>query len=50
MGTTREVVLHIHDSVAGENIYRATDTYSPGSYDCETETTVLCTGDGGIVY
>ena len=50
MGTTKEVVLHIHDPIAGENIYRATDTYPAGSYDGETETTMLCTGDRGIVY
>ena len=49
-GTTREVVLHIHSPVGQEVIYRATDTYLAGSYDGETETTVLCGGDGGFVY
>ena len=34
----------------GEEIYRATDTYPAGSYDGKTETTVLCTGDRGVVY
>ena len=50
MGATREVVLYIHDPVGGEEIYRATDTYPAGSYDGNTETTVLCTGDRGFVY
>ena len=49
-GATREVVLHIHHPVGGEEIYRATDTYPAGSYDGKTETTVLCTGDRGFVY
>ena len=44
-GTTREVVLHIHDPIGREKIYRATDTYPAGSYDGTTETTVLCTSD-----
>ena len=50
IGATRKVVLHIYDPVAGENIYRATDTYPAGSYDGKTETTVLCGSDGGFVY
>ena len=49
-GTTREIVLHIHNPIGGEQIYRATDTYPGGSYDGQTETTVLCTGDRLIVY
>ena len=49
-GTTREVVLYIHNPVGLEEIYRATDTYPAGSYDGETETTVLCRGEGGFVY
>ena len=49
-GTTREVVLHIHHPIGGEEIYRATDTYPAGSYDGKTETTVLCTGDRCTVY
>ena len=48
--TTREVVLHIHNPIGGEKIYRATDTYPVGSYDRKIETTVLCTGDRFIVY
>ena len=40
----------IHDPIGGEKIYRATDTYPAGSYDGKTETTVLCTGDGGADY
>ena len=48
--TTREVVLHIHNPIGGEKIYRATDTYPVGSYDGKIETTVLCTGDRFIVY
>ena len=49
-GTTRQVVLHIHNPIGGEEIYRATDIYPVGSYDGQTETTVLCTGDRFVVY
>lgn len=49
-GTTREVILHIHNPVGVNTIYRATDTYPTGSYDGETERTVLCTGERGFVY
>ena len=49
-GTTREVVLHIHNPIGREEIYRATDTYPVGSYEGRTETTVLCTGARLIVY
>ena len=49
-GTTRRVVLYIRDPVGGDAIYRATDTYRADSYDCETETTVVCTGPGGFVH
>ena len=50
MGTSRAIVLHIHNPIGGEEIYRATDTYPAGSCDGKTETTVLCTGDRCIVY
>ena len=50
MGTTREIVLHIHNPIGLSEIYRATDTYSAGSYDGKTEYTVLCTGEGYVVY
>ena len=50
MGTTREVVLHIHNPIGQNEIYRATDTYPAGSYDGKTERTVLCTGEGYVVY
>ena len=49
-GTTREVVLHIHNPIGQEEAYRATDVYPAGSYDGETERTVLCTGDRFTVY
>ena len=49
-GTTREVVLHIHNPIGGEQICRATDAYPAGSYDSKTHTVVLCTGDRGVVY
>ena len=49
-GATREVVLHIHDPIGQERIYRATDTYPAGGYDGKTETTVLCTSDRFTVY
>ena len=51
LGSSREVVLHIHSPIGGEEIYRATDTYPVvGSYERRTERTVLCTGDRLIVY
>ena len=50
IGTTREVVLHIRNPIGQERIYRATDTYRAGSYDGRTETEVLCSGEGGIVF
>ena len=50
IGTTREVVLHIRNPIGQEIIYRATDTYRAGSYDGRTETEVLCSGEGGIVF
>ena len=49
-GSTRKVVLHIRNPVGVEQIYRATDTYRAGSYDCTTETKVLCEGSGGFNY
>ena len=49
-GSVRKVVLHIHDPVGGDRIYRATDTYRAGSYEGRTRATVLCTGRGGILY
>ena len=49
-GTTREIVLHVHNPIGGEEIYRATDTYPVGSYEGRTERTVLCTGDRFLVY
>ena len=48
--TTTKVVLHIYNPIGGENIYRASDTYPHGSYDAETQSTVLCSGDRFIVY
>ena len=50
MGTTRKVVLNIHNPVGEEVVYRATDTYPVGSYDGKTETTLLCRGDRYILY
>ncbi len=49
-GTKREVILYIYNPVGRERIYRATDTYSAGSYEAETEDTVLCWGSGGFIY
>ncbi len=49
-GTTRRIVLHIYNPVYGNKVYRATDTYRAGSYDCKTRTRVLCTGEGSILY
>ena len=50
MGTTWDVVVHIHNPIGGNEVYRATDTYPAGSYDGKTEYTVLCTGEGYVVY
>ena len=50
MGASKEVVLHIHNPIGQEEIYRATDTYRAGSYVCETKRIVLCTGDRFTVY
>ena len=47
-GTTREVILHIHNPTGREEICRATDTCSVGSYNGQTETTVLCAGYGFV--
>lgn len=49
-GTSKVVTLHIFNPVGGYRIYQATDTYPAGSYDAETEDTVLCWGEGGIIY
>ena len=49
-GTSSEVILHIYNPVGGERIYRATDTYPAGSYDCKTEESILCWGGPGIIY
>ena len=49
-GRTRRIVMHVHDPVVGENVYRATDTYRTGSYVATTETEVLCWGEGGFVF
>lgn len=49
-GTNKEVILHIYNPIGQDRIYRATDTYPAGSYDCKTEDTELCWGDGGMVY
>ena len=48
-GSTKRVVLHIYNS-QGDHIYRATDTYPAGSYDCTTKTRLLCTGRGGFLF
>ena len=49
-GATRDVILYIYNPVGGERIYRATDTYPAGSYDCKTEDTDLCWGGPGFIY
>lgn len=50
LGATKEVVLHIHNPIGGEVVYRATDTYPTDSYEGKTETTELCTGDNFVIY
>ena len=50
-GTAREVVLYIRNPVGSDTIYRVTDAYRAGNYDPDTgDQTVVCTGEGGIVY
>ena len=49
-GATHEVVLHIHNPIGQEEVYRATDIYPAGSYDGRTQRTMLCTGDRLTVY
>ncbi|MYC67235.1 MAG: hypothetical protein F4X12_12970 [Acidobacteriia bacterium] len=49
-GPTRTIVLYIRNPVGMATIYRATDTYSVDSYDCETETEELGEGPGGFIY
>ncbi len=49
-GNVRKVVLHLRNPVGADTIYRAIDTYPADSYDAKTRMTVLCTGEGGIVY
>ncbi|MDE2754218.1 MAG: hypothetical protein OXI83_16725, partial [Gemmatimonadota bacterium] len=49
-GTTREVVLYIRNPIVPDRIYRATDVYRAGNYDPDNRDTVVCTGEGGIVY
>ncbi len=49
-GTNKVVTLHIYNPIALEKIYLATDTYPTCSYDSKTEDTVLCWGEGGIIY
>ena len=48
-GTARKIVLHIYSPFYGDEIYRATDTYPAGSYDCKTRTMVLCGGGGYLL-
>ena len=49
-GTTKRVVLHARNPIRRDTIYRATDTYAADSYASETDTTVLCTSNGGFLY
>lgn len=49
-GVTKQIILHIRDPVGSDRIYRATDIYRAGSYDCTTRTKLLCTSGPGILY
>lgn len=49
-GATREVVLHIHDPMGQERIYKSIDTYPADSYACQTETMDLCVSHNFCVY
>ena len=49
-GATKRIILHIRNPVGVDEIYRDTDIYRAGSYDCTTRTKLLCTSGCGIIY
>ncbi|MDE0101410.1 MAG: hypothetical protein OXN89_03440 [Bryobacterales bacterium] len=49
-GTTKEVVLHLHTGLGRSRVFRATDRYFDGSYDCKATHTDLCTGVAGYIF
>lgn len=46
-GTTKKIVLHVHNPIVGENVYRATDTYRAGCYAARPKPR-SCAGAMGI--
>ena len=49
-GETKEIVLHSYTQLKSEAVYRATDTYQPGSYDFEMDVVGVCFGGRGYIH
>ena len=49
-GEAKEIVLHSYSQLETEAVYRATDTYQPGSYDFEMDVVRVCFGGGGYIH
>ena len=49
-GETKEIVLNSYTRLENEAVYRATDTYQPGSYDFEMDVVRVCFGGGGYIH
>jgi hypothetical protein len=49
-GETKEIVLHSYTRLENEAVYRATDTYQPGSYDLEMDVVRVCLGGPGYIH
>jgi len=49
-GEAKEIVLHSYSRLETEAVYRATDTYQPGSYDFEMDVVRVCFGGGGYIH
>ena len=47
---TKEITLHVYACFDRLRIYRATDTYQSGRYDCETTVEVLADGGRGLLH
>jgi len=47
---TKVIALHVYTCLEMERIYRATDTYQSGRYECETKVEVLSIGRGGYIH
>jgi len=47
---TKVITLHLYTGLEMEHIYRATDTYQSGRYECETKVEVLSVGGGRYIH